>query len=262
MVERMDRGIGRVLQALADSGQAGNTLVLFLSDNGADSFSVMDAPLLKQGKLPGDPASNWQPGTGWAYASVTPWRLYKISQHNGGITTGAIAWWPGVTGRPGRIEAAPVHMVDVLPTLLEAAAPRAPRPAVAGESFLPLLRGQPWRRQGPLYFQYMDNRAIRTAEWTLAEVDGQGWELFRIGSDPTENTNLAASHPAVVADLGARWLQWWCGESGAADYSPTSTRTGPHYKPQGDRGSGQPYVPSAMPAPLASRYPVPSLPSP
>jgi arylsulfatase A-like enzyme len=262
MVERMDRGIGRVLQALADSGQAAHTLVLFLSDNGSDSFSVMDAPLLKQGKLPGDPASNWQPGTGWAYASVTPWRLYKISQHSGGVTTGAIAWGPGVIDRPGRIEAAPVHVIDVLPTLLEAAAPGEVHPAVAGESFLPLLRGEPWRRQGPLYFQYMDNRAIRTADWTLAEVDGQGWELIRNGADPTENLNVAAQHPAIVAELGDRWLQWWRTESGAAEYAPTSTKAGPHYKPQGDRGSGQPYTPSAMPAPLASRYPLPAPPPP
>lgn len=259
MVERMDRGIGRVLEALAAAGQGENTLVLFLSDNGTDSFSVMDAPLLAQGKLPGDPRSNWQPGTGWAYASVTPWRLYKISQHAGGVTTGAIAWWPGAIVRPGRIERSPVHLVDILPTLLAAAAPGAQDAAIAGESFWPLLRGQAWRREGPLYFQYMDNRAIRTAEWTLAEVDGQGWELFRAGQDPLENENLAAQHPEVVAELGARWLHWWRTQSGEAEYTPTSTQTGPHYRPQGDRGSGQRYVPSAMPAALTGRYPLPAL---
>jgi len=257
MVERMDHGIGRLLAALRASGQAENTLILFLSDNGSDSFSVMDAPLLKQGRLPGDPASNWQPGTGWAYASVTPWRLYKISQHAGGVTTGAIAWWPSVTGPGGRIATSPVHMVDLLPTLLAAAAPSAPPPpALAGESFLPLLAGQPWRRAQPLYFQYMDNRAIRTAEWTLAEVDGEGWELYRPSADPLENTNVAALHPAVVADLSARWLAWWREQSARPDYVPESTKTGPHYKPQGDRGSGQPYVPTAMPAHLAERYPL------
>ncbi len=235
--------------------------ILFLSDNGTDSFSVMDQPLLRQGKLPGDPASNWQPGTGWAYASVTPWRLYKISQHGGGVTTGAIAWWPGKTGRPGRIEASPVHMVDVLPTLLATAqaSSNSPPPAnVAGESFLPLLHGQPWHRQGPLFFQYMDNRAIRTGEWTLAEVDGEGWELFHVASDPLENRNVAAQHPAVVADLNARWLNWWRAESGESTYTPKSTKTGPNYRPQGDRGSGDLYRPSAMPATLSDRLPLPS----
>jgi arylsulfatase A-like enzyme len=261
MIERMDRGINRVLSALTESGQADNTLILFLSDNGTDSFSVMDQPLLKQGKLPGDPASNWQPGTGWAYASVTPWRLYKISQHGGGVTTGAIAWWPGKTGRPGRIEASPIHMVDVLPTMIAAAEPSAnsrPPAAVAGESFLPLIQGRPWHREGPLFFQYMDNRAIRTAEWTLAEVDGAGWELFHIATDPFENLNVAAQHPEVVADLGARWLQWWRSESGEPNYTPKSTKTGPNYRPQGDRGSGDLYRPSAMPAALSHRLPVPA----
>ncbi len=256
MVERMDAGIGRVMQALADSGQADNTLVLFLSDNGADSFSVLDQQLLKQGKLPGERNSNWQLGTGWAYASVTPWRLYKISQHGGGITTGAIASWPaGHLGRPGRIEASPVHIADVLPTFLAAAqAGQPPAPAVAGESFLPLLQGQTWRRSSPMFFQYRDNRAIRTADWTLAEVDGNGWELFDAARDPLETTNLAGKRPEVVAQLSATWLTWWKTESGQTSYVPEPTQGSQHYKPQGDQGSGVPYVPSAMPENLADRY--------
>jgi arylsulfatase A-like enzyme len=255
MVERMDHGIGRLLDALKQSGTIDNTLILFMSDNGADSFSAADAQMLKQGKLPGDRASNWQPGTGWAYASVTPWRLYKISQHAGGVTTGAIAWWPGKTGRPGRIASSPVHMVDVMPTFLEAAGVSAG--AMDGESFLPMIQGEPWTREGPMFFQFMDNRAIRTETWTLAEVDGSGWELFNTAADPLENHNLAKTKPEVVADLRKRWLQWWKKESGKSGYVPQSTKTGPHYKPQGDRGSGKPYVPTAMPEELSERYPFP-----
>jgi arylsulfatase len=257
MVERMDHGIGRLLKALEKSGKADNTLILFMSDNGADSFSVMDEALLKQGKLPGDPGSNWQPGTGWACASVTPWRLYKISQHGGGITTGAIAWWPhGLGGTPGRIESSPVHMIDVLPTFLAIADPAQPQPAVAGESFLPLLQGKLWHRNGPLFFQYMDNRAIRTAEWTLAEVDGGGWELFDTVKDPLETQNIASRKPEITAALDRQWLDWWTHQKGVPAYKPESTANSPHYKPQGDKGTGKPYQPSAMPANLADRYPV------
>ncbi len=258
MVERMDLGIGRVLQALTDSGRTQDTLVLFMSDNGADAFSVADDALLKQDRLPGDPHSNFQLGTGWAWASVTPWRLYKISQHSGGVTSGAVAWWPGGgLGKPGRIEPAPVHMVDVLPTILEAAGVATGKETVAGESFLPLLKGAPWQRKGPLFFQYMDNRAIRSGEWTMAEVDGGGWELYRTATDPLENKNVAAENPETVASLGARWQQWWREESGKPGYTPESTKTSEHYKPQGDRGSGVPYSPRAMPARLAGRYPSP-----
>ena len=148
MVERMDRNIGRLVDALENAGQSENTVILFLSDNGTDPFSVADAPLLKQGKLPGDPGSNFQPGTGWAYASVTPWRLYKISQHNGGVASGGIAWWPKATGAAGRIEPSPLHLVDVLPTFLELAQVAPPTGALAGESFVPLLHGAAWQRHG------------------------------------------------------------------------------------------------------------------
>ncbi len=257
MVERMDTGIGRVVKALAEAGKADNTLVIFMSDNGADSFSSADESMLKAGKLPGDQASNWQPGTGWAYASVTPWRHYKISQHSGGVASGTIVRWPRGIAAPGRIEHSLIHMADVLPTLLEVTA-LSPRAATtAGESFLPLLRGSAWNRTGSLFFQFADNRAIRTTEWTMAEVDGAGWELFRIGSDPLETTDVAGKHPDTVADLERRWSQWWRTESGKPAYLPESTRDSSHYAPQGDRGTGQPYHPSAMPAALADRYPLP-----
>ena len=258
MVERMDHGIGRVMTSLTTSGKADNTLVLFMSDNGADSFSDLDEALLKQGKLPGDPKSNWQLGTGWAYAAVTPWRLYKISQHSGGITSGAIAWWPaGGLGKPGRIESSPVHLVDVLPTFLEVSKSPGVDADRAGESFLPLLRGISWKRRTPLFFQYLDNRAIRTDGWTLAEVDGSGWELFHTNADPLETKNLAVTKPGLAASLAARWQQWWLAESGKSSYQPESSNTSEHYKPQGDRGTGVRYNPSAMPDHLSDRYPPP-----
>lgn len=73
MIQRMDQGIGRVMQTLDECGKADNTLILFMNDNGTDPFSKMDEVLLRQDELPGDSNSNFQPGTGWAYASVTPW---------------------------------------------------------------------------------------------------------------------------------------------------------------------------------------------
>jgi len=256
MVERMDMGIGRLMNALQESGATENTLILFMSDNGSDSFSVMDQAMLNQGKLPGDAGSNWQPGTGWAYASVTPWRLYKISQHGGGVTTGAIAWWPGKTGRAGRIEHSQVHMIDVLPTVNELLKKKTEED-ISGESFLSLLNGKNWQRKNPLYFQFMDNRAIRTPKWTMVEVDESGWELFSIKTDPLENTNVASTNPEVIAKLQADWQKWWQHDSGDTVYTPKSTKSGPHYKPQGDRGSGVIYRPTAMPENLKNRYPKP-----
>lgn len=254
MVERMDRGIGRVIDAIDATKRADDTLILFLSDNGTDSFSVVDGPMLAQGKLPGDRSSNWQPGTGWAYASVTPWRMYKISQHGGGVTSGAIARWRSQLKNPGRIESHPVHIVDIMPTILEAAE-ASNHASLAGKSFQPLIDGEYPTPRPPMFFQYMDNRAVRTDAWTLAEVDGEGWELFA-SDDVLERNDIADQHPRVVDELQSTWLAWWKAESGEAEYVPTSTKSGPHYAPQGDRGSGRKYVPSAMPAELSNRYPV------
>ena len=255
MVEHMDRGIGRLMEALRKSGKADNTLVLFLSDNGTDSFSKVDEVMLKQNKLPGDRGSNWQPGTGWAYASVTPWRLYKISQHGGGITTGAVAWWAGSKSNPGTIDETPLHMIDILPTFLEAAG--VLEKGNAGTSFLPLLDGGRLEGGRTQYFQYMDNRAIRDGKWTLAEVDGTGWELFDTSADVLETKDLSKVHPEIAEKLSERWLEWWKTEGNHKMYAPKSTSEGPHYDPQGDRGTGKKYVPSAMPERLAGKLPVP-----
>ncbi|MDB4537885.1 sulfatase-like hydrolase/transferase, partial [Akkermansiaceae bacterium] len=242
MIERMDQGIGRLIEALKKTGQLDNTLILFLSDNGTDPFSVVDQAMLKRGLLPGDPGSNYQPGNGWAYASVTPWRLYKISQHGGGITTGAIAHWPKGIQKKGRIVHTPLHVIDIMP---------------AFPNDLSFLNGEPIQRKTPLYFQYMDNRAIRNDQWTLAAADGGKWELFDTQKDPLEVNDLADKHPAVVAQLDQNWSQWWQNESGK-NYRPKTTKNHRDYKPQGDRGTGQDYQPSAMPKKLSKRYPLPS----
>lgn len=257
MVDRMDQGIGRLMAAIDAKGVSNNTLVLFMSDNGTDSFSVADRGMLARGILPGDPASNYQPGTGWAYASVTPWRLYKISQHAGGVTSGAILSWPAKVKEPGGIRSQSIHLVDVLPTVMELVGQpanqqqRDQQKEFAGQSFATLIDRSNWKRSQPLFFQYMDNRAIRTSRWSLAEVDGSGWELFDAKQDRLETNDVSANHPGVVNRLSEEWLTWWKDAMQTSSYRPTSTRTGPHYSPQGDRGSGRMYVPSSMPATLS-----------
>lgn len=258
MVERMDAGIGQLLTALEVNGQLNNTLILFMSDNGTDSFSVVDANMLEKGLLPGDVGSNYQPGTGWAYASVTPNRLYKISQHNGGVKTGAIAYWPKRIQKQGTIQPEPVHVVDIAPTLLDiskhAESTTTQLAGYAGQSMDPLFSGEKFKRKSPLFFQFMDNRAIRTEKWSLVEVDGSGWELYNLKKDPLETNDLSKKQKRKVRKLNKSWLSWWKKESNEADYIPESTATSIHYKPQGDRGTGEQYIPSAMPEALKGKY--------
>lgn len=260
MVDRLDKGIGRLMDAIKANGLANNTLIVFLSDNGTDPFSVVDKVMLKNGVLPGDINANFQPGMGWAYAAVTPYRLYKISQQGGGITTGAIAWGPGIFKQSKTIINASLHVVDFAPTFLELAkvgeSNKSFKDSLSGQSFLGLLKGEKFKRKSPMYFQYMDNRAIRTDKWDLVEVDANGWELYDIKNDPYEVYNLADNLPQIVKELDAQWLNWWKTEYHTDKYLPTTTKGNFNYKPQGDRGSGELYIPSAMPDGSAIRYPI------
>lgn len=253
MVERMDAGIERLTLELEAKGKLNNTIIFFMSDNGTDPFSSGDAKLLSNDKLPGDADSNFQPGMGWAYASATPWRLYKISQHGGGVTTGAVIRWP-VISEVKRVESTPLHMIDVLPTLLEMAKVPGEVKGVVGESFVPMLMKKPWNRKVPLFFQFADNRAIRTEDWTMAAVDGGAWELFDTRKDPFENANLSKSRTEIVRDLDAQWTNWYQKVTRRGAYEPNSTSAEGGYSPQGDRGTGVLYVPSAMPKSLEKRY--------
>ena len=261
MVERMDKGIGQLMDALKTTNQEKNTLIIFLSDNGTDSFSVLDKVLLKKNLLPGDAGSNYQLGTGWAYASVSPLRLYKISQHSGGVRTGAIVRWPETIAKPNSISSEPINLVDFMPTFLQATNSSSglkdksiDTNKFKGSSFIPLLKGKAWNRETPMYFQFMDNRAIRTSEWSLVEVDGNGWELYNTIKDPLETNDLSKIHKSKVLELEKDWLDWWITESGEPNYQPESTKDNPHYKPQGDRGTGIIYSPSAMPKKLSEKY--------
>ncbi|TWO33239.1 arylsulfatase [Seonamhaeicola sediminis] len=256
MVERMDKGIGQLIDALKATNQDKNTLILFLSDNGTDSFSVLDKILLKKGLLPGDVGSNYQLGTGWAYASVSPLRLYKISQHSGGVKTAAIVRWPESIENPNSINTEAINLVDFMPTFLEAAksVSVSENNTFSGQSFLPMLKGESWKREAPMYFQFMDNRAMRTSEWSLIEVDGSGWELYNTIKDPLETNDVSNIYKDQVLELEKKWLNWWITESGESDYQPKSTEESPHYKPQGDRGTGVMYSPSAMPEKLSKKY--------
>ncbi|MDQ8181155.1 arylsulfatase [Pelagicoccus sp. SDUM812005] len=258
MIDIMDQNIGRVLQTLDHLGIDDNTLVLFTSDNGADPFALLDEMLLSQGLLPGDKGSNFQPGFGWAWAANTPLRHYKISQHEGGVASGLIARWPAMIRSQGRIERNYTHMVDLMPTLLELAEiPRETVPSpMAGHSFSALLHSEQESTERVHFFQFLDNRGIRKGPWRLSEVDGNGWELHNLITDPNQAYDISEENPHIVAELDRLWVQWWKHYHDGAGYVPTSSQSTPHYHPQGDRGSGKEYVPAAMPESLKHRYPI------
>lgn len=211
-VHLMDRAIGDLVAGLRDRGLLDDTLILFLSDNGGNAETG------PAGRTVGDPTkadSNWFCGESWAFLQNVPFRKSKHFVHEGGIATPLIAHWPkGITAR-GEWRSQPAHVIDVMPTCLDAAGAAPPttrggRPAaaLAGTSLLPAFRGEPLGRD-TLFWEHEGNAAVRVGDLKLVRTGRDGdWELYDLAADRTEQHDLAAERPADVAALAARWQDW------------------------------------------------------
>lgn len=228
-----DEQIGRLLSTLQSEGIEENTIVVLLSDNGPASetksggFRVPygDETTLQQmdehlGEL-GGPATQPLYQRPWAYAGATPLRRYKLWPYQGGIRTPLIIAWPGRVPDPGSIRSQYVHVVDLAPTLLEAAGGRfrdvidgRPQIPVAGRSIAATVRSaKAAPARSVQFFELWGNRAITDGRWRAVSVHEAGtdfgrdwWQLFDIDADPTESTDLAASNPAKLSALQRLWV--------------------------------------------------------
>jgi len=227
MIENMDHHIGRLLETLSERDSNRETIIIFLSDNGAEGNAVnqiMDndywIPSTFDNRLAnlGRQGSYMWLGLGWAQASVSPFRLYKSYTTAGGLRTPAIVH--STHGRTGTgIKDAIVIVRDIAPTILELAGVGQPdgsyngRPVhqMSGTSFLDYLggRSENVHNNEPLGWELYGSRALIKEEWKAVRIfppDGTGhWELFNIRTDPTETANLAADFPEVMAELIADW---------------------------------------------------------
>ena len=205
MIDRMDRNIGRLLKTLKDTGKAENTVIFFLSDNGACKDSA-DRSTVK-GTMPWEVTSYLTQGQPWANASNTPFRQYKTTDYEGGTRTPMIAHWPdhimknSITDHPG-------HLIDFMPTMLDLAGVEIDKD-LPGQSLLPVLRGKQITRSWPMYWQFGKSRAIRDKHWKLVKQAASDWVLFDLETDPTESRNVASEHPEKVAKLAKQWDAWW-----------------------------------------------------
>jgi arylsulfatase len=225
MIHRLDQNVGRVVAALKEHRQFENTLILFLSDNGAcaewDPFGFDGrsgpANVLHKGdelKKVGAPGSYISYGSGWANTCNTPWRLYKHYAHEGGISTPCIAHWPAGLKRAGEIDSRPLHVHDVMPTCLELAGASYPgernRTKILpceGRSFAGAFRNEADTPR-TLYFEHEGHGAVREAKWKLVNLEPGRWELYDISSDRVELHDRAAQHLEIVKDLSAKYAAW------------------------------------------------------
>jgi len=248
-VELMDADIGRLVDSLVAHDEFTNTLILFLSDNGACGewepfgfdLDATDSPSKPRGygvdgATPGKPnvlhegdslaemggAGSWfSYGCGWANLCNTPLARYKHFAHEGGIRTPLVVHWPAVIREAGGWRRDVVHLMDVMATCVEVAGADYPPPQVGhkllpleGRSLVPTLAtdtGSP----RTLVFEHERHGAIRRGDWKLVArdaLDHEGlrpavrWELYDLAADPSEQHDLAATHPQLVDDLAAEFL--------------------------------------------------------
>ena len=225
-VHRMDWNIGRLVATLRERGLLDNTLIFFLSDNGACAEPYTDLGGMAQDQINGPTVlGNVSYGQGWANASDTPFRRFKSHLHEGGIATPLIVHWPaGLKTRPGALDATPGYLTDIMPTALAvsgAAYPKEfkgqPITPLEGRSLLPILTAtsQPasprvlcWEQYGFKAVRAGDLKAVFSPS-TMYDKRGSGeWELYDLARDRTELHDLAAGRPDDLKKLVAQWDAW------------------------------------------------------
>ncbi|MEI7910265.1 MAG: arylsulfatase [Verrucomicrobiota bacterium] len=230
MVSRLDDGVGRLTADLKQHGELDNTLILFLSDNGAcyewgpfgfDKSSRAGITQLHTGEdlaKMGGPGSYIAYGSGWANLCNTPFRMYKHFTYEGGISTPLIAHWPaGLAGRKGWVED-PVHLIDFMPTLCAVSGATYPTQLNGndviperGTSLLAAFQGKalPPRVLG---FEHENARSLWHDPWKLVMSKRTPatpeWELYNMTTDRCEIHNVAAANPEVTARLAQEWNAW------------------------------------------------------
>lgn len=235
MVTRMDTEIGRVLDRLRAMGAMHNTVIFFASDNGACATIMVRGDGHDPQAAPGSADSYLGIGPGWAAAANTPLRLHKVWTYEGGIATPLIVHWPAGILPAGEVRHAPVHFIDIVPTLIELAGGKESDsrrnehgPPLPGQSLVPcfardivlprksIFLEQPtewrsfWSRNDQRRYQdgTTGYRALITTRHKLVQSIGATagtWEIYDLIDDRSERNDLAAQQPEKVRELSAIW---------------------------------------------------------
>jgi arylsulfatase A-like enzyme len=214
----VDYNIGKLVQYLKESNQFENTLIMFLSDNGAcaEPYKEFGGGDISEINDP-DKTGAVSYGIGWANLSNTPFRNYKVNAEEGGIATPFIAHWPkGITTQRGKITSTQGHIINIMPTILEIAGAAYPQTnagntilPLEGKSLLPTFMYGSQPEPEYQFWEHSYNCAVRKGNWkAISRVGSDEWKLFNLETDRTELNDVAALHPDIVRELAAQWHQW------------------------------------------------------
>lgn len=217
MVDRVDQNLARMLAELKRLNKADNTLIVLISDNGAQGgLNPIGRKRPRSSGPIGSAGSYDYQEQNWAYVSNTPFRNYKATPYEGGISSPFIAWFPKKI-KGGTLAKGTGHLIDLAPTFYELAGATYPQtfkgvktnplPGVSltnlffQQTELPADRALFWERAG--------NRAVRQGKWKIVSIFPQNkWQLFDLETDRGETTDLAAQHPDIVKALNAEYEAW------------------------------------------------------
>lgn len=228
-----DHHVGRLVDALADTGDLDNTIVVLVSDNGASSEgsvtgSLNDArawngaPRTVEEALPvldeiGGPRWHNNYPWGWTVAGNTPFRRWKREVHEGGVADPLIVHWPAGIAARGEVRDQYVHAIDVVPTILDALGIEGDA-AVEGVSFAHTFAAPAApSRHRVQYYEMLGCRALYEDGWKAVVyhpiqalepgLDIAEWELYHVDGDRSETRDLAATEPERLAAMVERWWQ-------------------------------------------------------
>lgn len=216
MVDKMDEGIGRIVETLRAQGALDNTVIMFLSDNGGCAEQITGRKLDQPGTKPGERGSYVAYRRPWSNASNTPFRYHKKWTYEGGNATPFIVHWPAGIAERGKVIHAPGHIIDIMPTCLSLAGADYPETygekaitPLEGASLLPVLGGEAWAAPRTLYWEHMGHEAIREGDWKLVQrSERKEWALYNLAEDRTELNDLAVEMPEKAAALLAKYAAW------------------------------------------------------
>ena len=230
MIDRMDQGIGKLINKLRDTGEYKNTLILFLADNGASSERGYPPGFDRPGhnrngkeiiyshqkyNRPGDELTWGYLGKAWAGALNAPFRYWKRESYEGGSCSPFIMHWPeGLSGKENTINHGVSHVIDILPTFLEITKTNYPDSInglrtipIEGRSILPLIKGEANATRDTLFWEHETGKALRIGDWKISALIGGEWELFNLAKDRTETNNLSQIMPDKLEQMKAVWVK-------------------------------------------------------